>query len=278
MSTAEATTPVVRRHPVPEDAITWEPSARRVRGTKGDTTVVDSGRPVLVWEPGQAVPLYAFPRADVRAGLLRPAAEPDTGRHSGSEVFYDLVLDDGTTVANAAWTFPGEDLADYIAFEWFQRVGRGLDHWFEEEEEIFVHPRDPYKRVDALQSSRHIQVEINGVLVADTRQPVLLFETRLPTRYYIPREDVRLDLFTPTELRTACPYKGTAEYWSLTTADGADGGTPPNIAWSYPDPIPAAQTVRGHIAFYNEAVDITVDGERQERPVTGFTKNLTSGH
>ncbi|MFC1432050.1 DUF427 domain-containing protein [Streptacidiphilus sp. N1-3] len=256
---------------MPEGTITWEPSARRVRGTKGDTTVVDSRRPILVWEPGQAVPLYAFPREDVRTDLLRPAAAPETGRHSGSEVFYDLVLEDGETVADAAWTFPGEELAGYIAFEWFQRVGRGLDHWFEEEEEIFIHPRDPYKRVDALLSSRHVQVEIGGVVVADTRTPVLLFETRLPTRYYIPRKDVRLDLFTPTELRTGCPYKGTAEYWSL-----ADQGAevPPNIAWSYPDPIPAAQAVRGHIAFYNEAVDIIVDGERLERPVTNFSSSL----
>ena len=131
-----------------------------------------------------------------------------------------------------------------------------------------VHPRDPHKRVDVLPSSRHVQVEIDGTVVADTRAPVLLFETHLPIRYYIPREDVRLDLFTPTDHRTRCPYKGLAtEYWSWTGAD-----VPPNIAWSYPDPLRAVHAIKDRVAFYNEAVDITVDGERLERPVTEFIK------
>ncbi|MFD7003545.1 DUF427 domain-containing protein [Streptomyces mirabilis] len=256
---------------MPADAITWEPSERWVRGKKGRFTVVDSRRPILVWEPGKVVPLYAFPREDVRTDLLRPAAEPDTGAHCGATVFYDLVADDDGTVPNAAWTFSGDELAGYIAFEWSQDVERGLDHWYEEDEEIFVHPRDPYKRIDALRSTRHVRVEIDGTLVADTHHPVLLFETRLPIRYYIPREDVRLDLFTHTDLRTGCPYKGTAEYWSLT---GAGDGVPANLAWSYPDPLPAAAAVARHITFYNEAVDIIVDGRRLERPLTDFTQQL----
>ncbi|MFC4030023.1 DUF427 domain-containing protein [Streptomyces polygonati] len=263
---------VERGHPVPGDTLTWEPSERRVRGTKGGVTVVDSSRPILVWEPGLPVPLYAFPREDVRTDLLRPAADPDSGTHSGSDTFYDLVLDDGT-VANAAWTFPVDELSGYISFEWFRRADRGLDHWYEEDEEIFIHPRDPYKRVDALASTRHVRVEIDGVLIAETHRPVLLFETRLPIRYYIPREDVRLDLLTPTDLHTGCPYKGTAEYWSLTAA-GAD--VPPNLAWSYPEPLPAVSSIRELIAFYNEVVDITVDGARLDRPVTFFSGALTS--
>ncbi|MET8330595.1 DUF427 domain-containing protein [Streptomyces sp. NPDC005181] len=259
---------VERRHPVPDAVLTWEPSERRVRGKKGETFVVDSRRPVLVWEPGHPVPLYAFPRDDVRTDLLRPAAAPGTGAHSGSTLFYDLLVD-GVTEPNAAWTFPVAELAGHIAFEWFGRAGVGPDHWYEEEEEIFVHPRDPYVRVDALRSSRQVQIEIGGTLVADTRSPVLLFETRLPVRYYIPREDVRLDLFTPTALRTGCPYKGTAEYWSLTDADS---DAPANVAWSYPDPTLAVRAVKDLIAFYNEAVDIVVDGERLGRPATGFTR------
>lgn len=258
---------VERRHPVQDTALTWEPSERRVRGKKGETLVVDSRQPVLVWEPGRAVPLYVFPRDDVRTGLLRPAATPGTGAHSGSTLFYDLVVD-GVTEPNAAWTFPVAELAGHIAFEWFERAGVGPDHWYEEEEEIFVHPRDPYARVDALRSSRHVQIEIDGTLVADTRSPVLLFEARLPVRYYIPREDVRLELFAPTGLRTGCPYKGTAEYWSVA---GTNSEAPANVAWSYPDPVPAAAAVKDLIAFYNETVDITVDGERLERPTTGFT-------
>ncbi|MFI6657571.1 DUF427 domain-containing protein [Streptomyces sp. NPDC050523] len=251
------------------EGLHWEPSERWVRGVKGDVTVVDSRRPVLVWEPELPVPQYAFPRADVREDLLRPAKNPHTGTHTGSQVFYDLEVGD-ERVANAAWTFPSAELADHIAFEWFRRPGRGLDHWYEEEEEIFIHPRDPHKRVDAMPSSRHVQVEIDGTLVADTRRPVLLFETALPTRYYIPRQDVRLDLLKPTDHHTGCPYKGTAEYWSWR----GDADVPPNLVWSYPEPLPAVGPIRGLLAFYNEAVDIVVDGERQERPVTPFSATL----
>ncbi|MCX4431790.1 MULTISPECIES: DUF427 domain-containing protein [Streptomyces] len=248
------------------EGLRWEPSGRWVRGCKGEVTVVDSRHPVLVWEPEVPVPLYAFPREEVREDLLRPAKNPPTGTHSGSRVFYDLEVD-GELLENAAWTFPADDLAGHIAFEWFSRSGRGLDHWYEEDEEIFIHPRDPHKRVDALPSSRHVRVEIDGTVVADTRRPVLLFETGLPTRYYIPREDVRLDLFVPSDLRTGCPYKGTAAYWSW--RDGGDD--PAHLVWSYPEPLPAVGAVKDLLAFYNEAVDITVDGERLERPVTPFT-------
>ncbi|MFR0355869.1 DUF427 domain-containing protein [Streptomyces sediminimaris] len=249
------------------EGLQWEPSERWVRGVKGDVTVVDSRHPVLVWEPELPVPQYAFPRADVRLDLLRPAKHPHTGTHTGSRIFYDLEAGE-ERVANAAWTFPAADLAGHIAFEWFRRPG--LDHWYEEEEEIFIHPRDPHKRVDALPSSRHVQVEIDGTLVADTRRPVLLFETALPTRYYIPRQDVRLDLLEPTDHHSGCPYKGTAEYWSW--RGGA--AVPPNLVWSYPDPLPAVGPIRGLLAFFNEAVDISVDGERQERPVTPFSATL----
>ncbi|MET8679827.1 DUF427 domain-containing protein [Streptomyces sp. NPDC004647] len=260
---------VSRHPPLPGDGLTWEPSERWVRGTKGEVTVVDSRRPLLVWEPGRPVPLYAFPEEDVRTDLLRQAAPPATGRHSGSTVFYDLEIE-GEVVRKAAWSYPGEQLAGYIAFEWFGR--NVLDHWYEEDTEIFVHPRDPFKRVDALPSSRHVQVEIEGTVVADTRTPVLLFETHLPVRYYIPREDVRFGLLTPTDQHTRCPYKGVAtEYWSW----AGGGRVPPNLAWSYPDPLPAVREITGMVAFYNEVVDIVLDGERLERPVTFFSKMLS---
>jgi uncharacterized protein (DUF427 family) len=241
-----------------------------VRGVKGEVTVVDSRRPVLVWEPSLPVPQYAFPHADVREDLLRRAKNPRSGAHTGSKIFYDLEVD-GELMENAAWTFPAADLAEYIAFEWFRHSGSGLDHWYEEEEEIFIHPRDPHKRVDALPSSRHVQVAVGGTVLADTHRPVLLFETGLPTRYYIPAEDVRLDLLEATDHHTGCPYKGTADYWSLR----GEAGVPPNIVWSYPEPLPAVGPVRDLLAFYNEVVDITVDGERVERPVTPFSALLT---
>ena len=261
---------VERRRTLPADAIVWEPSARWVRGLLGAVTVVDSRAPILVWEPGSPVPFYAFPEADVRADLLRPAAAPAEARPGVGE-HYDLVVD-GAVIADAAWRLAGEGIDDHLAFAWFRRVGRGLDRWFEEDEDSAGHPRDPHKRVDALPSSRHVVVRIAGEVVADSRAPVVLFETGLPVRYYLPREDVRLDLLDPTDLATGCPYKGTAEYWS------SRGGTdvPPNIAWSYPDPVPAVAAVRDRIAFYNEAVDIDVDGVPQARPTTVFSAALTN--
>ncbi|WP_435240371.1 DUF427 domain-containing protein [Streptomyces cucumeris] len=255
--------PVRRRDPAPGPDLVWEPSERWVRGTKDGITVVDSRRPLLVWEPGSPVPLYAFPREDVRTDLLRETTPPAGARYPGA-AHYDLDTG-GATVPDAAWTYPGEELAGYLSFAWFGR--EVLDHWYEEEEEIFVHPRDPHKRVDALPSTRHVQVSVQGTVVADSHSPVLLFETHLPVRYYLPREDVRLDLLVPAELTTRCPYKGVATaYWSWAGA----GEVPPGIAWSYPDPLPAVDIIRDRVAFYNEAVDITVDAERQERPVTGF--------
>ncbi|MEU6355891.1 DUF427 domain-containing protein [Streptomyces sp. NPDC047072] len=259
------TLPTVRAVRTTPEGLLWEPGERWVRGRKGEVTVVDSRHPVLVWEPDLPVPLYAFPRAEVRENLLRPAKNPPPARHAGSQVFYDLEID-GSTVENAAWTYPAADLADHIAFEWFRAPNRGVDHWYEEEEEIFVHPRDPHKRVDAIPSSRHVRVAIDGTTVADTHRPVLLFETGLPTRYYIPREDVRDDLLEATDHTSGCPYKGTARYWSSRTLA--------NIAWSYPEPLPAVAAVKDLIAFYNEVVDITVDGELQERPETPFSDTL----
>ncbi|MFH8927199.1 DUF427 domain-containing protein [Streptomyces pristinaespiralis] len=258
--------PVVGRRYDTIESVVWEPSERWVRAMKGEVKVVDSRRPVLVWEPGRPVPLYAFPADDVRMDLLRATARPaNPRRHAGATLFYDLVLADGTVPA-AAWTYPGEELADHVSFEWFGRDV--LDHWYEEDEEIFVHPRDPHKRVDALPSSRHVQVEIEGTVVADTHTPVLLFETDLPVRYYFPREDVRLDLFTPTGSHTRCPYKGVAtDYWSW----AGSGDVRPDIAWSYPDPLPSVGIIKDRVAFYNESVDIVVDGERQQRPVSFFS-------
>lgn len=260
--------PVLRYPQRPSDAIVWEPAARWVRGVLGTTTVVDSRAPVLVWEPGVPVPLYAFPVADVRSDLLRPAAEPDRG-HPGETARYDLEVD-GETIPNAAWRLSGE-LASHVAFEWFQRVGRGVDHWYEEDEEIVVHPRDPHKRVDALPSSRHVVVRADGRVLADSHAPVLLFETSLPTRYYLPAADVALDLLEPTGLNTDCPYKGTARYWSVRGSDAV----PPNIVWSYPDPLPSVAVIKDLVCFFNEVVDIEVDGVAQDRPQTPFSRQFS---
>jgi uncharacterized protein (DUF427 family) len=142
-------------------------------------------------------------------------------------------------------------LDGHIAFFWSE-----MDAWFDEDEEVFVHPRDPYTRVDSVHSSRHVRVEIDVQTVAETRRPVLLFETGLPARYYIPKQDVRMDLLQPTESTSRCPYKGVARYWSATIGDR----TIKDVVWSYPAPIPEIPKIENLLSFYNERVDLYVDG------------------
>lgn len=141
-----------------------------------------------------------------------------------------------------------------------------MDAWFEEDEEVFTHPRDPYTRADILPSSRHVRIEVDGVTVAESSKPTLLFETGLPARYYLPKTQVRMDLLTPTDRSTHCPYKGSAKYWSIQNGDAAHE----NVAWSYRTPLPESQRVAGLICLYNERVDIYVDGVLQQRPKTQF--------
>ncbi|MBA2560588.1 MAG: DUF427 domain-containing protein [Propionibacteriales bacterium] len=156
------------------------------------------------------------------------------------------------------------ELSDLLIFSWQPGV---LDRWLEEEEEVAGHPRDPHKRVEALASSRHVTVALNGVVLADSHEPVLLFETDLPTRYYLPRGDVNVDALSSSSNVSRCPYKGVAdEYW-----DVAGHPEAANAAWLYSQPFPAVEKIKGRVAFYNELVDITVDGVAQERPVSVFS-------
>jgi uncharacterized protein (DUF427 family) len=261
-STTDSAQPVrvSPRHPVPVGDLTYQAGERRVRGMVGDLTVVDSRNPVYVWEPGWPVPLYAFPRADVRTDLLVPTEATPKRSHPGATQYFDLVID-GQSRPVSAWAYAGEPLAGLIAFDWFLRSEPNVDHWYEEEQEIFVHPRDPYKRVDPLPSTRHVEISINGSKVADSTRAILLFETRMPIRYYIPAADVDFSHLAPSDLTTRCPYKGIANYWSFTGDPRAD-----DVVWSYPDPIPAAGNIKDYFAFYNEHVDISVDGEPQPRP------------
>jgi len=182
-------------------------------------------------------------------------------------VAYWIVRVGDQVAENAAWTYlaPPSELAalqGYVSFEWDK-----MEAWFEEAEEVFAHARDPYHRVDVLTSSRHVRVAIAGTTVAETRRPSLLFETTLPTRYYIPREDVRMDLLEPTPLTTRCPYKGLASYWSVKIGDHRSK----NVVWSYPDPIPENPKIKDLLCFYNEWVDLYVDGELQPRPHTPWS-------
>ncbi len=242
-----------------------EPSARWVRVKAGETTIADSRRTLLLREYGPGrLPTYFFPAEDVRMQALeRTPGEPGVDGLNYWSVKSDALAGELVAV-RAAWAYqdPPPDrasLAEHLTFAW----DKGL-HWFEEEEEVFVHARDPHKRVDTLRSSRHVKVVIDGETVAETRRPTLLFETALPVRYYIPPEDVRRELLQPSELTTRCPYKGIASYWSVKLGDTVKK----NIVWSYPEPILENPKIKGLLCFFNERVDLYIDGELQERPPT----------
>jgi uncharacterized protein (DUF427 family) len=252
----------------PDYKITFEKSPRRVRVKFNGETIADSTGAHLLFET-RHLPVYYFPRGDVRMDLLAPSDHHTFCPYKGTASYWTLKVGDKVS-ENAVWGYPDpfEEVAaikDFVALYWDR-----VDGWYEEDEEIFVHPRDPYKRVDAIASSRHVQVIVGGETVADTRRARFLFETRLPTRYYIPPEDVRMNLLVPSDKTTACPYKGRARYHSVKIGQQLF----PDIVWSYPDPIAECPKIKGHLAFFNELVDeILVDRVAVPRPVTSWSKD-----
>ena len=249
------------------DSLRFEPSPRWVRTAFGGTFIADSRRARLMLEP-KRTPIYYFPFEDVRMELLVASDLKTESPLKGEASYWSIKV--GERVAdNAAWSYRNPvpewaSLNGFVAFHWNK-----MDAWFEEDDEVFVHPRDPYKRVDVLQSSRHVQVVLGGQIVAETRRPRLLFETGLPTRYYIPKLDVRMDVLHPTPTRTRCPYKGEAVYWSARIGETEIK----DLVWSYPSPIPECPKIENHLCFYNERVDaIIVDGVTQPVPVTPWSK------
>jgi uncharacterized protein (DUF427 family) len=233
-------------------------SPKRIRVKFSGRTIADS-RNVLVLRSNHFLPIYFFPAASVDRSALKPSEHSQPHPVGGETTYWDLETGEKAS-PNAAWSFvapPDENLsplAGRIAFTW-----KAVDQWFEEEEEVFVHARDPYARIDVLQSSSHVQIWFDGELIADSHRPVLLFETHLPTRFYLHPDDIRLDRLVASDTTTRCPYKGIASYWS---GRRADGSVRPDIAWSYRDPIAEMPRIKGLIAFYPQAVDrIHLDGE-----------------
>ena len=157
---------------------------------------------------------------------------------------------------------PIDGLSGTVRFEW-----AALDAWFEEDERVFVHPRNPYVRVDALRSARSVRVELDGAVLAESSSPVMVFETGLPTRYYLNRTEINFEHLIPTGTVTECPYKGTTSgYWSVRVGDTVH----PDLAWAYDFPTRQLSPIAGMIAFYNEKVDIFLGGQKLERPKTHF--------
>jgi uncharacterized protein (DUF427 family) len=243
-------------------AVRVEQGAKRIRAYFGGGLVADTTRPLYVWEKPY-YPAYYFPAADVRGELLgRTGGEAHSPSRGDAHVLD--VRTQNAAAPGAALHYedsPIEALRDTIRLDW-----DAMDAWFEEDEEVFIHPRDPYTRVDILASSRHVRVEVEGVTVAESTSPRVLHETGLPARYYLPKPHVRMDVLVPTGTVSHCPYKGQAEYWSVR----AGGAVHEDLAWSYRAPLAESHKVAGLITFYNEKVDLYVDGVLQERPSTKF--------
>ncbi len=242
-----------------------EPALRRVRGMLNGEVVFDTTRALYVWE-WPPYPQYYIPVEDVTARFLVDEQQVDEQHEQrlrgGTAQRHGLMVGDvhREHAARVYGTETQPGIAGTVSFEW-----TALDAWFEEDEEIFVHPRNPYTRVDALRSRRHVRVESNGVVLAETTSPVLVFETGLPTRYYIDKTDVRFAHLVPSDTATSCPYKGTTTaYWSVQVDDTLQE----DLAWAYNHPTTALAPITGMVAFYNEKLDIVLDGRPLDRPIT----------
>ena len=258
---------VVERPPT-RAVVRVEPTIKRVRAMLGGETVVDTRRALLLFEEGH-LPVYYLPLEDVRQDLLEPSDKHTTCPRKGVADYYSVRAGD-RFAPDAVWRYPEPidgcpDISGHVAIYWDT-----MDSWWEEDDQVFRHARDPYHRVDVLRSSRNVRVELDGEVLAETRRPLLLLETGLPPRWYIPRADVRLDLLRPTDTSTTCPYKGDATYFTAVV----DGTEHEDIAWSYVTPIPECPKIEQAICFFNERVDLTVDGERQERPETHWSRSV----
>jgi uncharacterized protein (DUF427 family) len=257
------------------DELRFEPTGKRIRALVDGSTAVDTTGALVVWEPHRVVPTYAVPLADVRGELVPAPAEDVPRRPERLREGLPTVLTPST--AFGAHTTAGEPLTLHTAG--VDRVGAAfrpadpdlagfvlLDFaafdWLEEDDEVVAHPRDPFHRVDIRHSSRQVRVERDGQVLAESTRPVLVFETTLPMRTYLPRDDARLDLLEPSPTRTACAYKGVASYLAR---DGRD------LAWTYEAPLPDAHELAGLICFFDERVDVTVDGVSRQRPVTPWS-------
>jgi uncharacterized protein (DUF427 family) len=254
-----------REMPERRGLILFEDSPRRIRGMFAGETVVDSRRVKLLHEYAH-LPLYYFPREDVRFDLLEPTDHHTHCPYKGDASYWSIRAGD-QVAENAVWGYPeplddAPPLSDYVAFYWGK-----LDAWYEEDEEAIVHARDPYHRVDALPTSRHVVVRVDGEVVAESTRPTVIYETGLPPRWYLPAEDVRTELLEPSEKRTGCAYKGFASYWSLRVGDAFEE----DVVWTYREPRRGMEPITDLLAFFNERVDLEVDGVLLSRPETQWS-------
>jgi uncharacterized protein (DUF427 family) len=250
----------------PGSAIYWHRLPYRVRGLVEGEAVVDSRRVHLLHETGH-LPIYYFPREDVRDDLLRPSDTHTRCPFKGEASYWSVAVGD-RLIDDAMWSYleplaAVSFIAGSVAFYWNR-----IDEWFVEDEQVFGHARDPFHRVDTYATTRRVRIAVDGVAVAETTRAVALFETGLPARWYIPLDDVRAELFEPSETKTRCAYKGSASYWNVRVGDTVHD----DLAWTYREPQRDAEAVRDLVCFFNERVDLELDGELEERPVTQWSR------
>jgi uncharacterized protein (DUF427 family) len=244
----------------------WEPVPQRIRGIVDGETVVDSTNAKLLHATGH-LPVYYFPDEDVRTELLVASDTHTVCPYKGEASYHSLRIGD-RVVDDAAWYYPepvesAPFLAGHMAFYWNK-----VDEWYAEDEQLFGHPRDPYARIDVYPTSRRVRVSVDGQVIADSVRAKALFESNLPTRWYLPRDDVRLELLESSDKQTRCAYKGLASYWHVRIGETVHE----DLAWTYPQPQHDAEPVRDLICFFDEHVDVEIDGELQERPVTQWSR------
>jgi uncharacterized protein (DUF427 family) len=242
----------------------FEPTAKRVRAILNGVTIADSTNVMIMHEPGRLA-VYYFPIDDIRQDLLLSSAKRTSSPVKGEAHFSSVQVGDAIAT-DAVWSYPNPpdgcpDISKHVALYW-----NSMDTWLEEDEEVFVHPRDPYHRIDILESSRQVRVVLADETIAETAHARFLFETTLPVRYYIPKADVHLDLLEESDSVTACAYKGTtSKYWKLK-------GAARDVAWCYESPSSEVARISGLISFFNERVDaIFVDGVEVPRPQTQWS-------
>ena len=248
-------------------ALIWWPVPQRIRAIVGDETLVDSREARLLFETGH-LPVYYFPRHEVRFDLLEPSETQTYCPHKGEASYWTIVTGE-RTVRDAVWAYPeplesARFLAGHVALYWDR-----VDAWFAEDERLHGHPRDPFHRIDVHATTRRVRVLLDGEVLAESVHAVGLFETGLPPRWYLRAEDVRTELLEPSGKKTRCAYKGLASYWNVRVR----GRLVEDLVWSYPEPQHEAEQVGGLLCFFNERVDLELDGEVMERPRTQWSRD-----
>ncbi|WP_245787058.1 DUF427 domain-containing protein [Amycolatopsis saalfeldensis] len=259
--------------PLPERLLFAEPLRRRMRVRFGGEWIADSEDVVLLHEPGR-YPVAFFRREDVRDGVLEATGRVTAHRELGETTWF-AVAGGGKRAERAAWQYTG--LPDYaaelrgrVAFAW-----RAMDAFFEEDEWIVGHAADPYHRNDIRGTSRHLVVRDGDRVVADTKRPVVLYESGFAPRWYVPREDVDETALAPVDGQTFCPYKGLASYYDI--------GSRARAAWSYLEAWAEVARVSGLVSFEPDKVEVFLDGERlvlepgQTVVAHGVDRGLTAG-